>query len=332
MLAFVVSAFVLAIVALAYVFAPVLRHRTASSALLMAALLVATAGLYVLVGTPKALDPAQREAPTTLADATARLEQELRRDPGQAEGWRLLAEAYKAQGRLRDAATAYARAVEFQPKDPDLLTQAAEARALATADRRFDAAAVALLRQALATDPTHQRASLFMGVAQRQAGRPADAARTWEALLERVDARTGAALRIQINEARGAAGLSPLPAAASQARSTAGVMVQVDIAPTLRERLPANTTVFVLARVPGGPPMPVAVRRLALSELPASVQLGDADSLMPTRRLSEVKRVEVLARASGSGTANAASGDAESLPVAIDIGGTARLTIDRVRP
>ena len=56
--------------------------------------------------------------------------------------------------------------------------------------------------------------------------------------------------------------------------------MQVDIAPALKQRLASapNAVVFVIARKAGGPPMPVAARRLALSELPADFILSDADS------------------------------------------------------
>lgn len=333
MVTFVALSLLVAVLALAYLFAPLLRQRVAVGGVLVAASLVITAGLYLLVGTPEALDPSRRHAPRTLDEAIARLEQELRREPNQAEGWRLLAEAYRAQGRAPDAAQAWAQAVAAQPKDPDLLAQAAEARALAAPDRRFDAAALALLHRALEMDPTHQRAAWFLGVAQRQSGQPAEAAKTWEALLARVDSTTASALRTQIDAAREEAGLAPLEhASAGEGAGMTGVRVHVDVAPTLRDSLPPDTAVFVLARVPGGPPMPVAVERLTLADLPADVVLDDGDSLMPTRRLSQVPRVEVLARASASGTANAASGDLESAPAEAALGGSVSLRIDRKRP
>lgn len=329
---FVVLALLLAALSLAYVFAPLFRDRAALGAALLATSLLATAGLYLLIGTPAALDPEKRATPRTLDDAITRLEQELRREPNQAEGWRLLAEAYRAQGRAPDAARAYAQAVAAQPKDPDLLAQAAEARALAAPDRRFDAEALELLRRALAMDPMHQRASWFLGVAQRQAGQPAEAAKTWEALLERVGQGTAAALRTQIDAAREEAGLPPLPnALAPHGAGAARVIISVDIEPALRDRLPATAPVFVLARVPGGPPMPVAVKRLTLADLPARIELTDSDSLMPARKLSQLQRVEVLARVSASGSANAGAGDLESAAIDAALGDAASITIDRVR-
>lgn len=331
MTAFVAIALLLGLLSLAYVFAPLLRGARLAGVATIALGLVATAGLYALVGTPEALDPARRETPRTLEAAIVRLEQELRRDPAQAEGWRLLADAYRASERPADAARALGRAVELLPKDPDLLAEAAEARALASPDRRFDAAALALLRRALAMDPAHQRASWFLGVAQRQAGQPAEAARTWEALLTHVDTGTARALRVQIDAAREDAGLPPLPEPAATAPTDA-IRVTVDVDAELRERLAPDAPVFVLARAVGGPPMPVAVERLALRDLPREVELDDGDSPMPTARLSQAGPIEVLARASSAGTANAGSGDLESAPSPAKPGEHIRLRIDRVHP
>lgn len=325
---FVVIAVVIGVLVLAAVFAPVLRARPAVGGALVALTLATTAGLYAMVGTPAALDPEARTAPATLADAVSRLEVELRRDPRQPEGWQLLANAYRTQGRLADAARAFARAVELAPDNADLLAEAAEARALASKDRRFDPEAVALLERALQRAPEHERARWFLGVALRQAGRPADAARTWEPMLGRVQPGTAAALRQQIDEARAEAGLPALPAATPDART---VTVFVTLDATLRARAQPDANVFVIARRVGGPPMPVAVRRFPVSQLPAEVRLSDADSLMPTGKLSTIDRVEIVARVAQAGTADPRAGDFESGPIQVDVGGRARLGIDRVR-
>lgn len=323
MTAFIAAAAVLAVLVLLLALAPLLRRRSAFGAVLAASALLATTGLYMLVGTPAALDPAVREPPATLEAAITRLEAELARDPRQPEGWALLADGYRAQGRSADVARAYEQALRHGKRTPDLLAQAAEARALATPDRRFDASATAMLEEALRADPAHERSRWFLGVALRQAGRAADAARTWEPLLARVQSSTAAALRPQIDAARRDAGLPPLPATPSNGT---GLQVDVALAPALRAGLPADATVFVIAREPGQR-MPVAVERVALGALPARVTLGDDDSPMPTRRLSQVARVEVLARVSTDGTAAGRAGDpqsavAESMPT-----GTVRLEI-----
>ena len=82
---------------------------------------------------------------------------------------------------------------------------------------------------------------------------------------------------------------------------------------------PASTRVFVLARAVGGPPMPVAARKLPLAGFPATVALGDGDSPMPTAPLSAHREVEVLARISRTGSANRSEDDLQSVPVKVSL-------------
>lgn len=326
---FIAAALTLGLVVLVFAFWPLIWRRPAIGGVVAGAGLVAASALYLLVGTPAALDPAKVKPVDMLSTAVTRLESELARNPAQPDGWRLLADAYRAEGRSADVARAYAQALRYAPQDPDLLAQAAEARAIAAPERRFDAEAIAMLRRALEIQPAHQRSRWFLGVAQRQSGNAADAAATWEPLLANVDPATANALKTQIDNARRDAGLAPLPAAAMPKARV--LTVRIDIAPALRDGLPADAAVFVLAREPGGMPMPVAAKRLTLADLPATVTLSDADSPMPTRRLSQLPKVEVIARVSRTGVANAQAGDLESAPVQVASDAKTAVIIDHAR-
>lgn len=327
---FVALAALLVLVAVAVLAWPLLRggSRGLPVAILVALPLLAF-GLYRLVGTPAALDPAMREAPATLQDAIVRLQAELQRDPRQVEGWRLLGRAYAEQGKAEQARDAYARAAKLVPDDNDVQVEYAEARAKADPQHRFDPTAIAALEAVLQRDPNHQRARWFLGIARRQAGENAQAARTWEPLLSQVDAATAAALRPQIDAARADAGLPPLPAPAAKAPGAHAVTVRVALAPGFAERtqLPADASVFVIAHAPGGPPMPVAVEKHALGELPLTVTLDDDDSPMPTKALSSLEQVELVARISASGNAMRQPGDIESAPVRVDLPAKAPVTL-----
>lgn len=330
---FVVAGLALVAVVLAWVLRPLWRTQHAAGAGLVGMLVVATGLLYLLVGTPAALDPAARQAPETLQQAITQLETELERDPGQAEGWRLLGRAYLAQERSQDAVDAYARALQLAPDAPVLLTEAAEARARTADDRRFDADGVAMLERALSADPSQQRARWFLGIAHRQAGDAAGAAATWQPLLAQVDASTAASLRFQIDQAREEAGLEPLPHEQPDPASAAvAVRISISLDPGLGMQLPPDASLFIIARQPGGPPMPVAARKLPLEMFPMQVTLTDADSLMPTATLSSLDEVELSARISASGDAAAQPGDLESVPVIVGTGpdAVAALLIDKV--
>jgi cytochrome c-type biogenesis protein CcmH len=328
--AFLLAASALVVVTLVLVTRPLWRPRPVVGFAVAASLALATALLYLVVGAPAALDPAQRTPPATMEAAIAQLRAELERDPDQPEGWRILARAYASEDRTTDALQAYAEAIRRAP-DADVLTEAAEIRARGNPNRRFDDEAVSMLHRALELQRAHQRARWFLGIAQRQAGQHAEAARTWEPLLAAVDAKTAATLRPQIDAARADAGLPPLPAAAPAPET--GLTIQVALAPALADRIPPDASVFVIARAPGTV-MPVAVKRVPAAGFPLTVRLEDVDSPMPTRSLSELDRVEVLARVSASGDATARSGEVTSAPIVVrnEAGGELVVTIDRVVP
>lgn len=301
--------------------------RAARGVAIGAALLiiVSTVLLYRIVGTPQALDATALRQPGSLDAAIAQLEDELQRNPGQAEGWRLLGQAYAREEQSVKARDAYAKAVELAPRDAAILAEAAQSRALANDKRLFDAEAVALLQRALQNEPGHQRARWFLGIAQRQAGDDAAAAATWEPLLAQVDSATAASLRIEIDSARSAAGLQSLPAAGN--RRSLSIRVSLDPVFAARVRLRGDASVFVIAREVGGAPMPVAAEKHGVSELPFVATLDDSDSPMPTRKLSQLREVEVIARLSMNGTANRQEGDVESKPVRVTLPATSEVSL-----
>jgi cytochrome c-type biogenesis protein CcmH len=315
---FIALAALLSVATLAIVLAPLWRTQRGFAVAISVFVAGAAIGLYALLGTPAALDPAMREAPATIGDAIARLQGELQRDPAQPDGWRLLGRALAEQGKVAESRDAFARAATLRPDDPDTLAEAAEARARADARHRFDAQAVAMLEHALQRDPKHQRSRWFLGIAKRQAGDAAGAAATWEPLLAEVEPSTAAALRPQLDAARKDAGLPPLPAAAP-APGVLVVKVSLDPGFASRVRLRGVAVVFVLAREAGGAPMPVAVEKHAVSELPFTATLDDGDSPMPTHTLSQLREVELVARLSASGNAMPQEGDVESEPVRVSL-------------
>lgn len=309
--------------------------------------------LYQILGSPASIDAAptpadiaaQDGAPDTPESLTAAIEElktALERDPNQPEGWALLARSQAALGELDQARDAYARALQLAPDEPVLLVETAQARAQADPQNRFDDDSVAMLRKAIAIQPENQRARWFLGIAHRQRGEDAEAARTWESLLPQVDPRTAASLRPQIDEARAAAGLPPLPtaepvAAAATADSVTAahaIPVKVSLDPDFaaRVRLRGDTTVFVIARIPGGPPMPVAAVKHSLQELPLQVTLDDSNSPMPTQKLSSLAEVEVFARLSASGNAMRQDGDIDSAPVRVTLPTTAGVELVLGKP
>ena len=296
--------------------------RRAPFIVMVVAVGVAGSALYYLVGTPEAAAPTARTGePASLREGVVELQRALERDPQRADGWALLGRSQQALGNLAEANRAFARAVQLAPDEPELLVEAAQTRAQADPAKQFDDTALQWLRHAQRLAPGSERAGWLIGIAQRQRGQDAEAAATWEALLPRLDPGAATALREQIAIAREKAGLpaAAAPSAAATAAPALTVTVALDPAFAARARLRDDASIFVIARIPGGPPMPVAVEKHRLANLPLRVTLDDADSPMPTQPLSALKEVEVFARLSASGQANRQEGDIDSPAVRVPL-------------
>jgi cytochrome c-type biogenesis protein CcmH len=329
---FVFFAAVLALLAVAFAISALWqRSRGLAFALALGLPLVAGA-LYYFKGEPAALDQKNvvAAAPTTMEEAVETLQKRVAADPNDFEATAMLARAYMAVENFELARDTYAKALKLNPDDSDLSVEYAEALLRTSADRRFPPEAVQMLENAVARNPANQRALFFLGVHQIHDNRPADAAATWEKLLPLLNTETAATLRPQIAAAREAAGLPPLPEAASLAT----LNIDVEIDPTLADLAKPGDVLFVFARAIDGGGPPLAAKRIELGTLPLSVKLTDADSPMPAAKLSSQKDVVVVARLSKSGDVMPASGDVESDPVAVSTTGTGRVTLvlNRTRP
>jgi cytochrome c-type biogenesis protein CcmH len=296
---------------------PLRQQGRRSFVLGVVALGVAGACLYLLVGNPRAAQVQPAPSVATLRDGVEALQQALQRDPQRADGWALLGRSQAELGNAAAAADAFNRAAALAPDEPGVLVEAAQARAQADPGKQFDDTALAWLQRAQTLSPDAERASWLLGIALRQRGRNAEAADLWSTLLPRLEPGAAQALQAQIAIAREAAGPpSDTPIAAAPTL----LQVRVHLPASLKTSdWPASTQVFVLARAVGGPPMPVAARKLPLAGFPATVGLGDGDSPMPTAPLSAHREVEVLARISRSGSANRSEGDLQTAPVKVSL-------------
>jgi len=331
---FIAAVFVMLAIAGAFLLPP-LWHGARRSAFAVALVLpLAAVLLYWQIGNPLALSPARLVGSPTLDQEIDALAMHMRQHPENVDGWILLARSRKQQQRYAESMEAYARARKLAPNEPDLLVEMAETMTLANSTHRIGDEALKLLQQAKSIDPRNQRALWFLGIAAYQQQHYAEAAATWEPLLTLAPESTRPALRKQIDDARAHAGMPPLPAEAPAVAGPVLLTARVDITPSLRARLAPNDVLFVFARMPNGPPMPLAVKRVPAKYFPITIVLADADGPMPTMRLSQQTTVDVMARVSHSGEALQQSGDFEAAPLAAKVGAKDAivLTIDRVHP
>ena len=106
---------------------------------------------------------------------------------------------------------------------------------------------------------------------------------------------------------------SDVPPGAGAPANTAHIVVNVALDPKLKDSVGPNDTLFVFAKAAHGPPMPLAITRLTVAQLPARLTLTDAMGMVPGLTLSRFPQVVVGARISKSGNATPQSGDLQTL-------------------
>lgn len=329
------------------------RSRSGYVALLLTVLLLPALAIfaYSRVGTPHALDPAARQAEPVTGDggidmdqAVAGLAAKLEKNPNDAQGWALLGRAYQSMQKPQQAMDAFKRARALLTEDPDLMADYAQALVTTSGGTDFSGEPSQLLDRALSIQPDNQRALWLRGVAQYQAGDYPTSIGTWTHLLGLLPAGStvGVSVQAQIDDARGKAGMpatvattpaTPKPAAPGIANAPK-LTVSVSIDPSIAAQVDPSLTVFVYARAASGPPMPLAIQRLSVAQLPVTITLDDSNGMMPNMKLSNFPQVVVGARISRSGNPIAQSGDWQTLSEPIDVGKkeTVVLTIDRIVP
>ena len=322
--------------------APAGSRQPRLAALLALALIVPTFGLYWLAGLPEAASPevrAMRE-PASLEELIERVRIRLRDSPTDIEGWQMLGRAELARGNPQPAREAFDKALLLAPNNAQIKVDLADAIAQ-TQGAVLEGRPIALIREALASEPRNPKGLALAGAYEVRQGNTAAALANWKTLLTVLPPDTDQARQIvglvadleagrtpQVGPAAAAAPTAPAAAEAGnrQAAASGGAAsadpgagalsgrIQIDAA--LAGKLRPDDTLFVVARSldaqgqPAGPPL--AVLRARGADLPLAFTLDDRLAMGPMAKLSSVApgtQVKVVARISRSGEAATRSGD-----------------------
>lgn len=260
--------------------------------------------------------------------------QHLREQPDDARGWQLLGRAYMSLSRYHDGSLAYRHVYQLKPRDATAMADYAEALGLMQNDN-LKGQPEALLAQALKVDPDNPKALWLGGIGRYRDGDYRQAAEYWQRLLVQMppDAKEAEVVRRNIAQAKSQEQVQTTGKIAA-AGSGVSVKVHVSLDPKLAAKALPGTTVFVFARAVHGPPMPLAIAKLVVKDLPTTVTLDDSLSMSPAAKLSNFPEVRLTARVSRSGQAMPQSGDMEGAtgPVEVGAGKLADIVINKLVP
>jgi cytochrome c-type biogenesis protein CcmH len=346
------------------------RASRPTLALLALAIPLGAVLLYQQIGTPEIM-PRLASGPvaqhgqseqTDINQLLAQLEERLKADPDNVEGWFILGRSYMAQEQYPQAVRALEETYRLAPDNPNVMVSLADALAM-QAGGVLAGRPQELLQKALQLDANSATALWLLGMASQEQRDFAQAVAYWQRALPLLqdNAEGAQRLSLMIDQARQmaqqsgqklepapqapvSAAASPLvpaaPAAQAPAEATAPVaagaeiQVSVRLSPELAAQASPEDVVFVLARAVSGPPMPLAAAKYRVADLPLQLSLTDAMAMMPQMKLSNFEQVLVQARIAKGGSPQAQSGDLQSQPLQTSTQGKPRveLTIDRLVP
>ena len=301
---------------------------------LLAAVLVPVLGLalYLHFGAADKVELTREfaQAPQSMEEMTQRLERAVAAQPDSAEGLYFLGRTYMAQERPADAAKMFERAANLAGRQPELLGQWAQAQYFADGKKWSDKIQ-ALTDEALKADPKEVTSLGLLGIAAFEGERYQEAIDYWNRLLAQLPPEDSSRAALQGGIKRAAERLEASGgkvAQAPQAAKAALLKVSVDLSSELRSKVQPGDSVFIFARATSGPPAPLAAKRLTVADLPVTVELGDADAMMPQLKLSNFPEVQLVARISRADQPTAGEWVGRSGPLASSTTALQKLTID----
>jgi cytochrome c-type biogenesis protein CcmH len=306
-----VSIAAMCLVATLFLAWPLYRRQQRLSLLIVGCVAVIVAislGLYAYQGRPGLPSGAGTGEPPDIEAMVTSLAARLESDPDDLNGWKMLGRSYMTMQNFAAAVDAYERAVEIEESQNAQTLVDLGSALLARDNAGIQGRTSALFEAALALEPNNPNALFYGGIAALNRDDVDLAAERWEILLGlNPPEEIRGILEQRVAEWRG----EPLTAQEAPPVVPVGPVVsaEISVVPAIQASLPADASVFIIARDPAQPSPPIAVTRRQLSELPAVVTLGDSESMIPGRNLSSFAEFEIIARVSVSGQPIAQSGD-----------------------
>lgn len=254
-------------------------------------------------------DPARAQA--LIKEIEARLEKQ----PENTQYWFVLARHAIEASDYAKAVNAYQKILALSPGEATVMAELAQAMFLRD-NARMSPAIAELAHSALKLTPDN---TIALGLAGIEAFQQQDFAATvkyWQKAVDIMGPGSpesrpllgGIARAKQELEAKGQTkSASPEPDKNSAVASGRKIYLQISLAKSVKAS--PDQLVYVYARAWQGPKMPLAITRIKVADLPATIILDETMAMSTMSSLAQADKVEVVARISSDGSAIAKPGD-----------------------
>ncbi len=265
----------------------------------------------------------QANAAPEFQEMIDRLAEKLKLNPNDVKGWLLLGRSYQQTEQSDLALDAYAHALKLEPDNLDIKAWYAESLSESLGGS-YAGEPAQIAAEILTKNPKHHTALWLAGAGAAQNGDAAKAIGYMETLRREFpkdspeESRIAKVIAEIKGEAQNVAGESNdtdenakngLPATGEQK----SIKVKVTLSPSLSTMTNAEDTVFIFARAASGPPMPLAIVKKKVKDLPVEVTLDDSMGMVQGMNLSAFDKLIIGARVTKTGQAMPQPGDLQGL-------------------
>jgi cytochrome c-type biogenesis protein CcmH len=292
--------------------------------------------LYAYLGQPELIGASKKQAAVpaghalmngagklgTVEQMVEKLAVKMKEQPDNAEGWFMLGRSYMSLSRYKEAVAALEKTNLLVPNNPTVMLRYADALTMLRGGQ-ISGKPFELIKRAVEIKPDDPTGLWLLGMGYDEQGEYSKAISYWTLLLPLLkDEKSINEVKNLVRKAKNKSGRniadsSTLETRAMEKESTSdlnisSLKVAVSLDSKFNENVSKNDTVFIFAKAVNGPPMPLAIVRKQVKDLPLEVTLDDTMAMTPTMKLSNFNKVQVVARVSKSGSAKALSGDLQS--------------------
>lgn len=234
------------------------------------------------------------------------LRTKLAQEGDDAVAWMLLGRVWMTLGMLEESVESFERALKLMPERTPLLISYSQALIMLGGDYNLAKAGQSVAK-VLMREPENIDAVSLMALIAYERGDNEQAIAAWQILAERLEQDDP---RLAVVNERLAELNAKQPEQLPVATSARSVTLNLHVAEQLVQAYP-NASLFVFARAVGGPPLPLAARRMPLTAGSIEVRLSEADAMQAGWDLTQTNVIEVVARMSVSGTVERSPQDVE---------------------
>jgi len=232
----------------------------------------------------------------------------VKHNPDNVQYWFLLARAQMEVGDFAQAVPAYQQILQLDKKSPMIMAEAAQAMFLRDGNK-ITPPVVDLAQSALTLDPKNLMALGLLGIDAFNRKAYKEAIQYWQKTVDIMGADSPTAETLLTGIARAKQQYVQEGGKLEDLTAKSVYAVQVNVSLGDKVKASPEQIVFIYARTWQGTPMPLAIARVKVADLPTQVTLDESMAMSPMTSLATAQDIEVVARISTDGTAKTKPGD-----------------------